>query len=75
MYTNILTDKLGDIIDFLSKERLINEELRHEIIKISQLIIQQNYFQFLNSFYIHENGLAMGSPTSSIFSEVFLQHI
>jgi len=39
MYTNILTDKLGDIIDFLSKERLINEELRHEIIKISQLII------------------------------------
>jgi len=75
IYTNIPTDKLIDIIDSLCRKHLINEKLRHEIIKISQLIIQQNYFQFLNSFYIQENGLAMGSPTSSIFSEVFLQHI
>jgi hypothetical protein len=29
----------------------------------------------VNSFFIQERGLAMGSPTSSIFSEIFLQHI
>jgi hypothetical protein len=71
MYTNIPTDELVDI-DSLCKEHSINEKLRHEIIKISQLIIRQNYFQFLNSFYIQENGFAMGSPTSSILSEVSL---
>jgi hypothetical protein len=75
MYTNIPTDELVDIIDSLCKEHSINEKIRQEIIKIFQLIIRQYYFEFLNSFYIQENGLAMGSPTSSTFSEVFLQHI
>ena len=53
----------------------MNKKFRHEIIKLSQITIRQNYFRFLNSFFIQENGFAMGSPTSSIFSEVFLQHI
>jgi hypothetical protein len=54
---------------------LNSEKLRHEITKVSKIIIWQNYFWFLNSFFIQENGLSMGSPTSSIFSEVFLQYI
>ena len=72
MYTSIPTEKLIDIIDSLCKELIANDKLRHEITKI---IIQQNYFQFLNSFFIQERVLAMGSPTSSVFSEIFLQHI
>jgi hypothetical protein len=75
MYTNIPTEELVNIIDFLCKEHFIQDKLRNEIIKISQLIIRQNYFQFQNHFYIQENGLAVGSPTSSVFSEIFLQHI
>jgi hypothetical protein len=54
---------------------MVNDELRHEITEVSKIIIQQNYFQFLNSFFIQERGLAMGSPTSYIFFEIFLQHI
>jgi len=68
-------EKLIDIIDSLCKEHMVNDQLRHEITEVSKIIIQQNYFQFLNSFFIQERGLAMGSPTSSIFSEIFLQHI
>ena len=42
--------------------------------KISQIITEQNYFQFQNTLYIQE-GLAMGAPTASVFSEIYLQHI
>ena len=75
VYTSIPMEKLIDIIDSLCKEHMVNDQLRHEITEVSKIIIQQNYFQFLNSFFIQERGLAMGSPTSSIFSEIFLQHI
>ena len=53
----------------------ISEEMKHEIMKISQIIIKQNYFKFQNELYIQEEGLAMGAPTSSIFSEIYPQHI
>jgi hypothetical protein len=43
--------------------------------KISQILIKQNYFQFQDTLYIQKEGLAMGAPTSSIFSEIYLQHI
>jgi hypothetical protein len=75
MYTNIPTDKLISIIDSLCHEHTVNDKLRDKMIKISKIIIQQNYFQFSNSFFIQERGLAMGFLTPSIFSEIFLQHI
>jgi hypothetical protein len=37
-------------------------------------IIKQNYFQFQNVYYLQETGLAIGSPTSSILSEIYLQY-
>ena len=41
---------------------------------MSKTIIDQNYFQFEGLKYKQNNGLAMGAPTSSIFSEFYLQH-
>jgi len=53
----------------------ISEELKHEIMNISQIIIKQNYSQFQNTLYIQEQGLAVVTPASSILSEIYLQHI
>jgi hypothetical protein len=52
----------------------IKEEFKREIMKISQILIEQNYFQFQDTLYIQEEGLAMGAPTFSIFSEIYPQH-
>ena len=38
-------------------------------------ILKQNYFKFQNSFYVQNTGLAMGAPTSSILSEIYLQYV
>jgi hypothetical protein len=53
----------------------ISEKLKHELMKISHIIIKQNYFQFQNTFYIQEEGLTMGALTSLISSEIYLQYI
>ena len=37
--------------------------------------MKQNYFQYDERLFQPEKGIAMGSPTSSIMAEVYLQHI
>jgi len=37
--------------------------------------MNQNYFEFRNTFYVQNKGLAMGAPTSSALSEIYLQFI
>jgi len=75
IYSNIPTNELIKTIYVMCDKQSISEELKHEIMKISQIIIKQNYFKFQNELYIQEEGLAMGAPTSSIFSEIYPQHI
>jgi len=48
---------------------------KKEIIKITQTLIKQNYFQFQDTIYLQQEGLAMGAPTSLLLSEFFLQHM
>jgi len=62
-------------IDIMYEKHGISGELKHKTMKISQIIIKQNYFKFQSTLYIQEKGLAMGAPTSSVFSEIYLQHI
>lgn len=52
-----------------------NTELSHGITEAFKLCIKQNYFQFNNKIYTQKNGLAMGSPLSSLLSEIFLDKI
>jgi hypothetical protein len=38
-------------------------------------MMEQNYFQFSQQYYIQTEGLAMGAPTSPILAEVYIQYI
>jgi hypothetical protein len=57
-----------------AKKHSISDKLGQELVIISYAIVKQNYFQFLSTPYVQE-GLAMGAPTSSVFSEMYLQSI
>jgi len=39
-----------------------------KLILMTHTIMNQNYSEFHNNFYIQEKGLAMGAPTFSILS-------
>ena len=75
MYSNVLTDDLLHIIDLICKQQVTDEKVKHELISLSKVILEQNNFQSENDFYSRESGLAMGSPTSSVFSEIYLQYM
>jgi hypothetical protein len=74
MYTNIPTHELLSIIDTACNNDLVEDSLKRDIINLSKTIINQNYFQFQDMIYRQNEGLAMGAPTSSIFSEFYLQY-
>jgi hypothetical protein len=75
MYTNIPTGELITIIDKACQNNYIENNLKHDIFKLAKTIIEQNCFQFGGRTYILSEGLAMGAPTSSIFSELYLHHL
>jgi len=75
MYTNIPTDELLTIIDSICKNNYIEQNLKHDIIKLSKIVIDQNYFQYMDKIYVQREGLAMGAPTYSILSEFYLHHL
>jgi len=75
MYTNIPTSELVTIIDITCQNNYIENSAKSDIIKLTKTITDQNYFQFLDKTYIQSEGLAKGTPTSSIFSEFYLQYL
>ena len=75
MYTNIPTNELPNIILNLCNNNYINPTTQPEILHLCSKILKQNYFQFQDSFFIQNTGLAMGNPTSSILSEIYLQFL
>jgi hypothetical protein len=75
MYTNIPTQQLPDIITYLCKQNYTDHSTQTEILKLCDRVLKQNYFKYQDTFYTQTQGLAMGAPTSSILSEIFLQHL
>jgi len=69
LYTNIPVPETLNII----KNKIKNDLESINLINDLKIILSQNYFQFNNKFYNMKDGLAMGSPLSSIISETFLQ--
>ena len=55
------------------KESLkLNNLEKNEIISIIKTILNQNYFCFNNEYYLQKEGLAMGSPLSSLLGDIFM---
>jgi hypothetical protein len=48
--------------------------LKQEILQTLHSILNQNYFQFNNSFYKPATDVAMGSPVLGLIVEILLQY-
>jgi hypothetical protein len=70
-----LKEELKSTIDEMCDEQNIEHTLKLEIIRIVRLIITQNYFKFGEKTYLHKRDLAMGAPTSSTLSEIYMLYM
>jgi hypothetical protein len=75
MYSNVPTSKLPQTINLVSDQIHTTKKFKREVINLTRTLLKQNYFQFQDHIYKHKEGLGIGAPTSSIFSEVYLQYI
>jgi len=75
MYSNIPITELIKIIKIMCKQNVLNIEIKTVIIKMCNILTKQNYFQYKDLQYTQEDSLAMGTPTSSVFSKIYLQYL
>jgi len=54
---------------------MVEPKIRHELLARYDTITKQNFFSFKQHIHIQTDGLAMGALSSSILSEIFLQHV
>jgi hypothetical protein len=60
----------------ITKNRLLqnnNTQMTQQIISLLRVVLTQNYFTFQQTIYQPNQGIAMGSPISSLIAEIFLQ--
>jgi hypothetical protein len=74
MYSNIPTTDLIHIAQDCDQQCL-HHNIKQEIVSLSNTVTEQNYFCYQGTTYIQTKGLAMGAPTSSLFSEIYLYHL
>jgi hypothetical protein len=75
MYPNIPKLQVMDIINNICCNMGIMANVRQWINILVKAVLEQNYFAHNNIIYQKMEGLTMGAPTSSIFSEVFVQYL
>jgi hypothetical protein len=75
MYTNIPTHDLMTIIKEICQNNHININIQEDIMKLTKAKTEQNCFQFKNENYRQTEGLAMGTPTSVMLSEIYMQFL
>jgi hypothetical protein len=74
MYSNIPITETKHILNNILENNMVNPNIRHELLAWYDAITKQNYFTYKQHIHIQKDGLAMGAPSSSILSEIFMQH-
>lgn len=76
MYTNIPIDETIEILEqqLIDHGTLTRPQI-NDVIKLTKVTINQNYFQYNNSFYIQEDGLPMGSPLSGLLADIYMNNL
>jgi len=74
MYTSIPTKNLPRILNLICNQTLVPKKFQQQLTAMLRTILKQNYFQYNSHIYKQKSGLAMGAPSSSILSELYLQY-
>jgi hypothetical protein len=75
MYPNIPPNELIPVINDMSLRNQLDREITNELILITRIGLEQNYFTFRNQSYSQLTRLAMGAPSSALLSEIYLQYL
>jgi hypothetical protein len=63
------------ILDNTLENNMVEPNIKHELLTWYDTITKRNFFSFKQHIHVQTDELAMRAPSSSILSEIFLQHI
>jgi hypothetical protein len=63
MYTNVPITNVKHTINGILSSSNIKEIVKEEILNILNVVLEQNYIQVNEQYYIQNEGLALGAPT------------
>jgi hypothetical protein len=72
MYTNIPTKNVRNIINEILNRNNVKETAKEEILNFISLILEQYYIRINEQYYLQNEDLAMGAPTSAILAQVYI---
>jgi hypothetical protein len=75
MYSNIPVTETKQILKNMLSSHETNPQVRAEILNCYDVVTTQNYFTHEEKLILQADGLAIGAPSSSIISEIFIQSI
>jgi hypothetical protein len=74
-YTNIPTTSIIPIIQLMMDSNKIGTNINQHIIRLTNIIIKQNYFQFNKTYYKQNESLEIGAPILGVLAEIHVQYI
>lgn len=74
LFTNVpYEDCLSILRSHFERQRLHPGEI-YDLLNLTRVCMEQNYFRFNNRYYRQKEGLAMGSPLSPLMADIFMDH-
>lgn len=74
LFTNVPYQETLKILSNILERRRIHPGEANEIVHLTNICMQQNYFKFNGGYYKQKEGLAMGSPLSPLMAEIFMDN-
>jgi hypothetical protein len=75
MYSNVPVPETKQILESMLTANSLDPQTTTELLHWYEVITKQNYFVFDDKVFFQTDDLAMGAPSSSVISEIFLQYI
>lgn len=72
LYPSVPIPDLKNILSLLLASKIPSPLEREELTTLINICLEQNYFLFNGQYYSQSNGLPMGSPSSGLFADIFL---
>lgn len=76
MYSNIPTRETLEILkNDLTTNPNLEKNCLGDIVKLTQISMNQSYFEYEGEYFKQQDGLAMGSPLSGLLADIFMHDL